>query len=129
MVILCDYAGCERPAVCRIKVGEHHVYYCELDLLRVEQRFGRRPVEALHDNTDQAAPIPSGVPLTRREVEVLQAAAAGLGNHEIADQLHLSTETVKSHTRHLHEKLGARNKAHAVSIAYQHGLLKIVDRG
>jgi DNA-binding NarL/FixJ family response regulator len=57
-------------------------------------------------------PLPAG--LTPREAEVLALIAAGLSNREIA--------TVKSHVNHLLAKIGARDRAQAVTYAYQLGL-------
>ena len=49
-------------------------------------------------------------PLTSREQEVLAAVARGLGNIEIAGELHISLSTVKTHIASLMTKLGARNR-------------------
>lgn len=56
-------------------------------------------------------------PLTRREQAVLQAVARGLTREEIAIEQHISVNTVKSTISHVYNKLGASNKADAVSIA------------
>lgn len=61
--------------------------------------------------------------LSAREVEVVAWAAEGLSNAEIGTRLHLSEETVKSHLRHVHQKLGARSRSHAVALAFRAGLL------
>jgi len=60
--------------------------------------------------------------LTPREVEVLKLIAAGLSNSEIADQLVLSSATVKTHINRIFYKTGARDRAQAVRYAYQHRL-------
>jgi LuxR family transcriptional regulator, maltose regulon positive regulatory protein len=75
--------------------------------------------------TAAAAPEVSGLvePLTARELEVLSLIAAGLRNREIAEQLVVTPETVKKHTSHIFDKLGAANRTQAVARARQLGLL------
>ena len=63
-------------------------------------------------------------PLSRRELEVIRLAAAGLTNRQIADQLVISVRTVKKHVENIHMKLGAQNRTQAVAIARRAGLLK-----
>jgi DNA-binding NarL/FixJ family response regulator len=60
--------------------------------------------------------------LTEREREIVALVATGLSNAEIADQLFLSPLTVKTHANHAMTKLGARDRAQLVVIAYQAGL-------
>jgi DNA-binding CsgD family transcriptional regulator len=63
--------------------------------------------------------------LSRREREVLAELARGSQSDEMALTLHLSVHTVRSHTKSLLGKLGARTRAHAVAIAYSSGALDL----
>jgi DNA-binding NarL/FixJ family response regulator len=58
-------------------------------------------------------------PVTAREEEVLLAVAQGLTNLEIADALHISLSTVKTHLASLMAKLGARNRVEIAMWAYE----------
>jgi len=61
--------------------------------------------------------------LTRRERDILHHLARGSSNTEIAAQLHLSEGTVKNHISHILGKMNARDRAHAVRLAVEWGLL------
>jgi DNA-binding NarL/FixJ family response regulator len=61
--------------------------------------------------------------LTEREREVLSLVAQGLSNEEIAVRLYLSPLTTKTHVSHIMTKLGARDRAQLVVIAYESGLV------
>ncbi|MFG2221809.1 response regulator [Streptomyces sp. NPDC050161] len=62
--------------------------------------------------------------LTGREREVLALVAGGLSNDEIAEQLAVSPLTVKTHVNRAMAKLGARDRAQLVVIAYETGLVR-----
>ena len=61
--------------------------------------------------------------LTERECEVLRLVATGMSNAEIAEELHISPATAKTHVAHLLTKLDARDRVQLVIIAYQSGLV------
>jgi DNA-binding CsgD family transcriptional regulator len=61
------------------------------------------------------------VPLTRREREILGALAEGLSGAQIAEQLVLSPETIRTHVRNAMSKLGASTRSQAVALALQQG--------
>jgi DNA-binding CsgD family transcriptional regulator len=71
----------------------------------------------------RTAPSPNGTPaLTARELEVLGLVASGRANHDIADQLCLSTRTVERHARNIYTKLGVHSRAEATAYAVRNGL-------
>jgi two-component system NarL family response regulator len=65
------------------------------------------------------------VGLSNREVEVLRLVAKGKANKEIAGELSLSGDTIKTHITHLMRKLGAADRAHAVTLAIEQGFLRM----
>jgi len=64
--------------------------------------------------------------LTPREVDVLRLVARGNANKEIAAQLSLTEETVKSHLRSILAKLSANDRTHAVAIGLKRGIIDLV---
>jgi DNA-binding NarL/FixJ family response regulator len=61
--------------------------------------------------------------LTQREREILALVGRGLSNHEIADKLVISKATARTHVSRVIGKLGARDRAQLVVVAYQTGLV------
>jgi NarL family two-component system response regulator YdfI len=80
-------------------------------------------VQAASPSPRQATSSPDAVQLTPRELEVLQAAATGERNKEIALRLNISARTVKAHLTSVYNKLGVDSRAAAVAVAAQKGLL------
>jgi len=62
--------------------------------------------------------------LTPREVEVLKLVARGLSNDQIADQLIVGENTIRTHLAHILSKLGVRTRVQAVVVAYESGLVR-----
>ena len=62
-------------------------------------------------------------PLSEREIEVLRLLAGGMTNQEIADKLIISLNTIKTHVKNIHTKLGVRNRLEASVRAHNLGLI------
>jgi len=97
-------------------------------LLRTEVRAGRLDGDAVEAVLGAAGhPVkrrrdwPAG--LTSREVQVLQLAARGFSNKEIAERLVISRKTAGNHVEHIYAKIGVSNRARASLFAVQHGLI------
>ncbi|TKK87122.1 response regulator transcription factor [Herbidospora galbida] len=71
-----------------------------------------------------ADPVQPFEPLTDREEQIITTVARGRTNHEIADELHISVSTVKSHVASLMAKLGARNRVEIAMWAYETGRIR-----
>ena len=82
----------------------------------------RRLIDRFTTQPEPAVPDPRVVALlTDREREVLVEVARGLSNAEIASRLHMSAATAKTHVGRLFAKLGARDRAQLVVMAYESG--------
>jgi DNA-binding NarL/FixJ family response regulator len=84
---------------------------------RLIEEFCRLP------EASDGTPVALGA-LTPREVDVLRHLGRGLSNREIADALFVAEPTVKTHVARLLHKLGARDRAQAVVLAYETGLIR-----
>jgi DNA-binding NarL/FixJ family response regulator len=83
---------------------------------RLIAEFARQPRAAARPADDALAQ------LTERERDVLQQVAAGKSNSEVAAALYLSVATVKTHVSRLLDKLGCRDRAQLVVVAYETGV-------
>ena len=86
----------------------------------------RRLIEAFTAHLGEPAFVAPAVlaTLTDREREVLCEVARGLSNTQIAERLHMSAATAKTHVSRLLTKLGGRDRAQLVVVAYESGLAR-----
>ena len=84
----------------------------------------RRLIEEFAARAKEPQSTADLAPLTDREREVMALVAEGLSNEQIATHLHLSPATVKTHVSRAMVKLGARDRAQLVVMAYESGLVR-----
>jgi DNA-binding NarL/FixJ family response regulator len=89
----------------------------------VTRRLIEQVVTGSQPPATKASDVPELKALTDREREVLALVASGLNNDEIAKELYLSPLTAKTHVSRILTKLGARDRAQLVVIAYETGLV------
>lgn len=99
-------------ALANVLPGQHLIVFAPSE-------WPQEELALLHDPD----PRPTVAPLTGREREVLTLIATGADVLQISTELTISPATVKSHLRNIHRKLGTRNRAHAVGLASQLGLI------
>jgi len=99
-------------ATTEVVTGRQLVLFVALSTSRWGPRF-RRTMPAEHQ--------PAA--LTKREREVVRLVALGATGPEIADELHIAHDTVRTHARNAMEKVGARSRAHLVAKALGEGLV------
>jgi DNA-binding NarL/FixJ family response regulator len=127
IIVLTTYTG-DAQVVRALKAGARayvlkgHVLDELLDTIRAVHAGKKRippdvAAELANHATDDA--------LTEREVDVLKLIAAGNGNKQIADMLSISQATVKSRVTNILSKLGANDRAHAVTIGLKRGIIEL----
>jgi len=127
IVVLTTYAG-DVQAVRAIKVGAQGYLLKNLlhkDLLQTIRAVhaGRKAMSP--DVAAQLAEHSGDEILTPKEIDVLRLIAAGNANKEIAAQLSITEETVKSRVKNILDKLGANDRTHAVSIGLKRGMIEL----
>lgn len=116
--------GCLKAgaSACLFKdVGEQHLLAALMQVVHGRTVLDPRIAGAMVPRRGSQARADGG--LTEREREVLTLIARGLTTQEIAHQLGLSPNTVKSHSRALFTKLDAHNRVQALAVAQERGLL------
>jgi ATP/maltotriose-dependent transcriptional regulator MalT len=93
-------------------------------LARLTEAFEQAGQVVLRQSRRDAVPPGLVVPLTSRELEVLQLLATGRSNRAIGDELVVSLDTVKRHVTHILDKLEVANRTQAVIRARELGLLR-----
>lgn len=126
IIILTTYTG-DAQVVRALKAGarayllKRQVHRELLDTIRAVHAGQRRiPQEIAVELVDSAR---DG--LTPREVDVLRLIANGNANKQIADQLSIGEASVKSYVANILSKLGANDRAHAVSIGLKRGIIEL----
>src|ERR1700682_2550262 len=127
IIVLTTYTG-DVQALRALKAGARayilkgHVHRELLDTIRAvhagQKRIPPEVAAALADHAVEDA-------LSSREIDVLRLIASGNANKEIAYQLSITEETVKSHVTNILAKLGANDRTHAVTLAIKRGIIEL----
>jgi DNA-binding NarL/FixJ family response regulator len=127
IIVLTTYTG-DAQVMRALKAGARayilkgHVHREMLETIRAVHA-GHKRIPA--DIAEQLAEHATDDSLTQREIDVLRLIAAGNSNKLIADQLSIGESTVKSHVSNILSKLGANDRAHAVTIGLQRGIIEL----
>jgi DNA-binding NarL/FixJ family response regulator len=127
VIVLTTYAG-DVQVLRALKAGARgyilkgHVRRELLDTIRAVYAGQKRiPPEVAAELAEHAADDD----LTVREIDVLRLIATGNANKEIAVQLSIAEDTVKSHVTNILAKLGANDRTHAVTIGLKRGIIEL----
>jgi DNA-binding NarL/FixJ family response regulator len=127
IIVLTTYTGDVQvlralKAGARAYILKGNVHRELLDTIRAvhagQKRIPPEVAAALADHAAEDA-------LSSREIDVLRLIASGNANKEIACQLSIAEETVKSHITNILAKLGANDRTHAVTLALKRGIIEI----
>jgi DNA-binding NarL/FixJ family response regulator len=127
IIVLTTYTGDVQmlralKAGARAYVLKGHVHRELLDTIRaVDAGQKRIPPEVAAELADHCVEDD----LSSREIDVLRLIATGNANKEIAAQLFIAEETVKSHVTSVLAKLGANDRTHAVTLALKRGIIEL----
>jgi DNA-binding NarL/FixJ family response regulator len=127
IIVLSTYVGDVQvlralKAGARAYILKGHVHRELLDTIRAVHAGQKRiPPEVASELAQHAGDDD----LTPREIDVLRLIASGNANKEVAGQLSIGEETVKSHVTNILEKLGANDRTHAVTLAVKRGIIEL----
>jgi DNA-binding NarL/FixJ family response regulator len=127
IIVFTTYAGDVQTlralkAGARAYILKGHVHRELLDTIRAVHAGQKRiPPEVAAELADHAMEDD----LSSREIDVLRLIANGNANKEIACQLSIAEETVKSHVTNILSKLGANDRTHAVTLALKRGIIEL----
>ena len=130
IIVLTTYTGDVQvlralKAGARAYILKGHVHRELLETIRAVNVGQKRiPPEIAADLAEHA----TDDALTAREIDVLRLIAAGNANKNIADQLAIGEATVKTHVTNILSKLSANDRAHAVTIGLQRGIIDLRTR-
>jgi DNA-binding NarL/FixJ family response regulator len=125
IIVLTTYTGDMQVlralrAGARAYILKGHVHKELLETIRAVHAGQKRiPPDIAAELADHAADDE----LTEREIDVLRLIGVGNANKQIADQLSIGEATVKSHVTNILSKLGANDRAHAVTIGLKRGII------
>jgi DNA-binding NarL/FixJ family response regulator len=114
----------EAGATAVISKAAHPVALATLVRETLDRHIFHRPCTSA--NGPAALPSsaqPEDLPLTSRELEILQLVASGSTNGEVARRLWVTEQTVKFHLRNIYRKLDVANRTQASHFAYVNGLV------
>jgi len=130
IIVLSTYGG-DVQVLRAIKAGARgyivkgHVHRELLDAIRsVHAGHKRIPPEIAAELADHAGDDQ----LSSREIDVLRLIGAGNANKQIADKISIGETTVKNHISNILSKLGANDRAHAVTIGLKRGIIELEAR-
>ena len=130
IIVLSTYAG-DVQVLRAIKAGARgyivkgHVHRELLEAIRsVHAGHKRIPPDIAAELAEHAADDE----LSSREIDVIRLIGVGNANKQIADKLSIGETTVKSHITNILSKLGANDRAHAVTIALRRGIIELPPR-
>ena len=127
IIVLTTYTGDVQvlralKAGARAYILKGHVHKELLETIRAVHAGQKRIPQ---DVAEELAQYAADDALSSREIDVLRLIAAGNSNKLIADQLSIGETTVKSHVTNILSKLGANDRAHAVTIGLKRGIIEL----